>query len=175
MSAPVTDQRALRRLFGHFPSGLVTVAALGQRGPVGVLVSSFTSVSLDPPLVSVSIGQSSSTLPTLRDASHWGLSVLAEDQTHVADRFRLPAAERFGGLDWVADDDGAVHLTGAVASLTVTPADLISAGDHVIALLNLTRYRTPQGSPDPDTASGPLVFHHSRFHRIDRSRTPHNR
>lgn len=162
-AAPVDDPRALRQLFGHVPSGLVTVAALGADGPVGVVVSSFTSVSLDPPLVSVNIGRSSSTLPVLRAASRWGLSVLAEDQGPVADRFRLPAAERFRDLDWIADSGGAVHVVGAVATLTTTPVNVIAAGDHDIAILALTDYTHPA------TARRPLVFHRSRFHRLDRS------
>ena len=90
MSAPATDGAALRHLFGHVPSGLVTVAVLGPDGPTGLLVATFTPVSLDPPLVSVTIGRGSSTFPVLRARSHWGLSVLADHQHHVADRFRLP-------------------------------------------------------------------------------------
>lgn len=159
---PAPDPAALRRLFGHVPAGLVTVAALGEDGPLGLLVASFTPVSLTPPLVSVNIGRSSSTFPALRDHPCWGISVLSEHQHDVADRFRLPAERRFGELDWTATDDGAVHLDGAAATLTARPTEFIAAGDHVIALLELTGFSTDHRAP------APLIFHHSRFHRLDK-------
>lgn len=160
MSAPATDPAALRHVFGHVPSGVVTVAALGSDGPLGLLVATFTPVSLDPPLVSVNIGRSSSTFPALRAQTHWGLSVLADHQHDVADRFRLPSAQRFTDLDWTATEHGAVHVSGAVATLTARPVQLVPAGDHVIAVLAVDDHRTDSGAP--------LVFHHSRFHRLEK-------
>ncbi|MEZ5211771.1 MULTISPECIES: flavin reductase family protein [unclassified Gordonia (in: high G+C Gram-positive bacteria)] len=168
MSAPARsrsraalDPASLRRLFGHIPSGLVAVAALGTEGPLGVLVATFAPVSLDPPLVSVAIARSSTTLPALRDSSHWGLSVLGEHQRHVADGFRRPADQRFSDLDWSATSDGAIHLDGAAATLTVCPVEFVPAGDHVIALAALTDHAA-------GPTSDPLIFHHSRFHRLDK-------
>lgn len=164
------DPSTLRRLYGHVPSGLVTVAALGEDGPLGMLVASFTSVSLDPPLVSVNLARASSTFPALRDFSHWGLSVLAEHQGHVAESFRRPADQRFAELDWSATAEGAIHLDGAVAALTVRPVEFVPAGDHVIAILALTDFRTggAPGTSLRESPSAPLVFHHSRFHRLDK-------
>ncbi|MFT4199369.1 flavin reductase family protein [Gordonia sp. (in: high G+C Gram-positive bacteria)] len=158
---PATDPAELRRAFAHVPSGLVAVAALGPDGPVGVLVSSFTSVSLAPALVSVNIAHSSSSLPRLRAQPHWGISVLGEDQLDVADRFRLPASERFAGLGWSSTVDGAVHLHGASAGFTTRLQRVIPAGDHAIALLQVDDHF---GS----TTAEPLVFHRSRYRRIDR-------
>ncbi|GAB11177.1 putative oxidoreductase [Gordonia araii NBRC 100433] len=164
MSAPTTaptDPAVLRRAFAHFPSGLVAVAALSPAGPIGLLVSSFTSVSLDPALVSVSIGRSSSTLPHLRDQTHWGISILAEDQESLAEQFRRPAAERFADIGWSSTLDGAVHLHGAAAGFTTRLDRLIPAGDHSIALLEVVDHFAAE-------ANNPLLFHRSRFHRIVR-------
>lgn len=156
-----TDPAHLRRAFAHFPSGLVAVAALGPDGPAGLLVSSFTSVSLDPPLASVNIGHSSSTLRVLRDRPEWGISVLGEDQHAVAEHFRAPASERFTGLGWSSTLGGAVHLHGAAAGFTTRLERLIPAGDHSIALLEVVDHFA-----EPETS--PLVFHRSRLRRIDR-------
>ena len=72
------DPRRLRDAFGIFPSGVVAVAALVDGRPVGLAASSFTSVSLEPPLVSISVAKSSKTWPDLRRSSHLGVTILAE-------------------------------------------------------------------------------------------------
>ncbi|GEE03079.1 oxidoreductase [Gordonia spumicola] len=155
-----SDHAALRRVFGQYPSGLVVVAALGPDGPAGIVASSFTSVSLDPPLVSVNIARTSTTLPVLRGVEDWGVSVLADDQSAVADLLRRPATERFDGIDWTSTDAGAVHIDGVAAGFHTRVHRIVPAGDHVIALLAVTNHFT---SPE----SGPLVFHRSRFHRLE--------
>jgi flavin reductase (DIM6/NTAB) family NADH-FMN oxidoreductase RutF len=73
--ATVRDPQQLRRVFGSFPSGVAAVAALVAGEPVGIAASSFTSVSLDPPLVSVCIAHTSTTWPVLRTASRLGVSI----------------------------------------------------------------------------------------------------
>ncbi|MFT3715104.1 MAG: flavin reductase family protein [Gordonia sp. (in: high G+C Gram-positive bacteria)] len=158
---PALDPAALRRAFAHVPSGLVTVAALAEGGPVGLIASSFTSVSLEPALVSVNIGIGSTTLPALSRRTVWGISVLADDQGPVTEAFRRPSAERFDDISWSASPDGAVHLDGAAATFTAALDRLIPAGDHVIALLAVQDHRS-------DPAAGPLVFHRSRLRRLDR-------
>lgn len=158
-SAP-TDPDELRRAFAHVPSGLAIVAALGPDGPIGLLVASFTSVSLTPPLASVNIGHSSTTLPQLRDQPHWGISILGEDQESITERFRRPAHERFAGLGWSSTIDGAVHLHGAAAGFTTRLDRLIPAGDHSIAILEVADHFAT-------LESTPLVFHRSRLRRIE--------
>jgi flavin reductase (DIM6/NTAB) family NADH-FMN oxidoreductase RutF len=75
---------ALRRAFAMFPSGVTAVCATVEGRPVGLAASSFTSVSLDPPLVSVCIAHTSSTWPLLRAAGRVGVSVLAEGHASIA-------------------------------------------------------------------------------------------
>ena len=157
---PQADEgRALRNVFAHFPSGLVVIAALGADGPVGLIASTFTTVSLDPPLISVNIGRSSTTLPSLAAADHWGVSVLSADQAHIADLLRRPAAQRFDGIDWTSSDTGAVHVDGVTAGFGTRVDRIIPAGDHVIALLEVHHHHA--------TGSDPLVFHRSRFRRLE--------
>ncbi|WP_448223656.1 flavin reductase family protein [Gordonia iterans] len=164
MSAPATaiDPSTLRKVYAHVPSGLVTVAALDEGAPVGLLVATFTPVSLYPPLVAVNVAQTSTTFPALRRRSHWGLSVLGDHQRDVADRFRLPGEKRFAGTRWTATADGAVHVDGSLATLTTRPTEFVPAGDHVIVVLAVDDYDLA------DSPGAPLVFHHSRFHRLEK-------
>ena len=81
------DPAQLRQAFGIFPSGVVAVAAEVDGQLVGLAASSFTSVSLDPPLVSFSIANTSKTWPDLRRASHLGVTVLAHHHGHITQRF----------------------------------------------------------------------------------------
>ncbi|MET9827939.1 flavin reductase family protein [Streptomyces sp. NPDC006385] len=153
------DARTLRQAFGCFPSGVTAVGGLVGGEPVGMAVSSFTSVSLTPPLLSVCIRASSSTWPRLRDRRRLGLSVLAEDQDAACRRLADRDRNRFAGVRWRATPEGAVFLDGASAWFECSLAAELPGGDHTIALLRIHRVRT-------DPATPPLVFHGSRFRRL---------
>jgi flavin reductase (DIM6/NTAB) family NADH-FMN oxidoreductase RutF len=139
MTMTALDPAALRRAFGAFPSGVVAVAARVDGDLVGLAASSFTSVSLEPALVSLSVANGSSTWPVLRRARRLG----------------------FDGLDVVDADGGAVLLRDAVTSFECEVRDEIEAGDHTIVVMELEEVR--QGS------GWPLVFHRSAFARIRES------
>ncbi|WP_240529896.1 flavin reductase family protein [Streptomyces mangrovisoli] len=155
------DARTLREAFGNFPSGVTAVCAVTDEGrPTGLAVASFTSVSLEPPLVSVCLQLSSRTWPRLRELPRLGLSVLGEDQGALCRALAGPEQDRFTGAGWEADDDGAVFLHGAVTWYACTLRAEVPAGDHCIALLEIDRLWTRP-------ASEPLVFHGSRFRRLE--------
>lgn len=153
------DAGALRRAFGAFPSGVVAVVARVDEVLVGLAASSFTSVSLEPALVSFSVANASATWPVLRQAGHLGLSVLAAHHDTVCRQLAGPADQRFDGLDLRPTADGAVLLADAVATFDCSVEREIEAGDHTIVLLRLHAVEDPG-----DTA--PLVFHRSSFSRI---------
>ena len=153
---PTLDPGTLRRAFGAFPSGVVAVAAEGEGRPVGLAASSFTSVSVEPALVSFSVANGSATWPVLRAAGHLGLSVLADHHDAVCTRLAGPAEHRFDGLDLHTTADGAVLLEDAVAAFDCTVHREIEAGDHTIVLLRLHAL-------DDAGDSAPLVFHRSAF------------
>ena len=123
-------------------------------------VSSFTSVSLDPPLLSVCMQNSSSTWPKLRYRPKLGLSVLAEVQAAAGRRLSLKSGDRFAGLDWQVSEDGALFVLGATAWFDCSVHTEVPAGDHTVVLLEVHGLQTK-----PDVA--PLVFHGSRFRRLD--------
>jgi flavin reductase (DIM6/NTAB) family NADH-FMN oxidoreductase RutF len=155
------DPRTLRDAFGAFPSGVVAVAASVKGQLTGIAASSFTSVSIDPPLVSFSIATSSSTWPLLREAGHVGISVLADHHDVLCRQLAGPREHRFDGLPFSVTEDGAVMLDQAVATYDCTIHDEIEAGDHVVVLLAVHGV----GSGDGEH---PLVFHRSGFAKLHR-------
>ena len=155
------DDRTLRDAFGTFPSGVVAVGAQVQGRLVGIAASSFTSVSIDPPLVSFAVALTSSTWPLLREAGRLGISVLADHHDDVCRQLAGPAERRFDGLPIEVTRDGAVLLREAVASFDCTVHEEVPAGDHVIVLLALHGVTAGDGEH-------PLVFHRSGFATLDR-------
>jgi flavin reductase (DIM6/NTAB) family NADH-FMN oxidoreductase RutF len=154
----------LRRVFGAFPTGVTAVAALVDGVPVGLAASSFTSVSLDPPLVSVCVAHSSTTWPVLRDRATIGVSVLGVHQEAVCRQLAARDGDRFTGLGWRATPDGAVLIDGASAWFGCRVEQHIRAGDHDIVLLRVHEL-------DTDHTVAPLVFHAGQFRRLESAST----
>jgi flavin reductase (DIM6/NTAB) family NADH-FMN oxidoreductase RutF len=161
MTTPhVLDPAELRRVYGAFPSGVTAIAALVDGAPVGIAASSFTSVSLDPPLVSVCVAHTSTTWPTLGTAARLGVSVLGADQEKAGRQLAGKGADRFADLAWRATEDGAVLLEGASAWLDCSIDQEVRAGDHDIVVLRVHDL-------DADHDIRPLVFHASQFRRLE--------
>ncbi|MCW2541250.1 MAG: putative flavin reductase [Frankiales bacterium] len=156
----------LRRVLGAFPTGVTAIAALGEDGrPVGLAASSFTSVSLEPPLVSVCVAHTSTTWPALRGRDRLGVSVLGAHQERAGRQLSAAGQDRFLDLAWHTGIDGAVLVTGASAWFECSIEQQIRAGDHDIILL-----RVHDVQADHDVA--PLVFHASKFRRLEREDFP---
>ena len=163
-STPLTtnqdlDAARLREAFGVFPTGVVAVASEVEGQLVGLAASSFTSVSLDPPLVSFSVANTSKTWPTLRQAAHLGVTILADHHGDVCRQLAGPVEHRFDDLVVTTTADGAVTLPDGLAMFDCTIYREVEAGDHTIVLLQL------HAIEHADTAQ-PLVFHRSGFGRI---------
>jgi flavin reductase (DIM6/NTAB) family NADH-FMN oxidoreductase RutF len=153
------DPKRLREAFGVFPTGVVAVAAEVDGQLVGLAASSFTSVSLEPALVSFSIANSSKTWPTLRTSPRLGLTVLADHHHDVCRQLAGPVASRFDGLAVTVSDDGAATLDDGLVRYDCSIHDEVVAGDHTIVLLQLH-------AVDSADTSLPLVFHRSAFGRL---------
>ena len=144
--------RRFRRVLGQFPTGVVLVTAATAEGPTGMAVNSFTSVSLDPPLVSFCAAHSSSTWPRIRAAGAFAVNVLGEHHAEVSRRFARQGADRFAGLGHRPGATGAPVLHGVAAHLDCRLHAVHDAGDHVIVLGRVVDL-------DADDGVRPLVFH----------------
>lgn len=153
------DSSRLRSAYGCFPSGVTAMCVLVDGRPVGIAASSFTSVSVSPPLVSVCVQNSSTTWPVLRGRGRLGLSVLAEGHDQVCRALAMKDGDRFANVAWDATPGGAVFVQGSAAWLDCCIHAELPAGDHSIVLLQIHGLRA-----DPCVA--PLVFHGSRFRRL---------
>jgi flavin reductase (DIM6/NTAB) family NADH-FMN oxidoreductase RutF len=159
------DPQRLRQVFGACPTGVAAVAALVDDELVGIAASSFTSVSLSPPLVSVCIAHTSTTWPALRRAVRLGVSILSAGQERAGRQLAGRQAERFADLPWRATDHDAVLLDGAAGWFETSVENEIRAGDHDIVLLRVHDL-------DADHDISPLVFHASQFRRLDQGEQP---
>ena len=153
------DPVRLRGAFGVFPSGVVAVAAEVDGRLTGLAASSFTSVSLDPPLVSFSIANTSKTWPDLRRANHLGVTVLAAHHGAICRQLAGPVAHRFDGVLASVSGTGAVTLDDGLARFDCSIYREVEAGDHTIVLLRLH-------AVDHLLDDEPLVFHRSGFGRF---------
>jgi flavin reductase (DIM6/NTAB) family NADH-FMN oxidoreductase RutF len=153
------DQSLLRQAFGCFPSGVTAFCGLLDGAAEGMAASSFTSVSLDPALVSVCVANTSTTWPKLAKLDRLGLSVLAGDHAPIARALASKTGDRFGGVDWTATESGAVFVHGATLWLECAPFKRVAAGDHEIVVLQIVAL-----AMYPDVA--PMVFHRSNFHEL---------
>ncbi|HWC21563.1 MAG TPA: flavin reductase family protein [Flexivirga sp.] len=160
ITAPsIIESARLRRVFAAHPSGVTALAATVDETPVGMIASTFTAVSLEPALVSVCIAHSSTTWPTLRKASHLGLSLLSSQQQHAGRALSGHASERFTALDWRESPTGAILLDNASAWFETTLHDVFRAGDHDIVVLRVRDL-------DVDESTTPLVYHGSAFRQL---------
>ncbi|MER5671887.1 flavin reductase family protein [Pseudonocardia alni] len=149
----------LRAVFAAFPTRVVAVCGLPDGAPVGMTVSTFTPVSLDPPLLSLCIQRSSTTWPQLRRSPALGVTVLGEDHEHAALQLSSRSADRFAGTEVHATGSGAVVLPRSCAWFDCTLRTEHPAGDHLIAVLHID----DRGTSDEVR---PLVVHASRFRRL---------
>lgn len=145
----------LREVFGAVPTSVVAVCAMIDGAPGGMVFSTFTAVSMHPPLVSVCVGNSSGTWPLLRRAPRLGVSVLGAWHTTVSTQLAGPYADRFTGLGLRLCDGGGILLDDAAAWLECSLRAEIPAGDHRVALLDIHALGA-------DRATAPLVYRHSR-------------
>jgi flavin reductase (DIM6/NTAB) family NADH-FMN oxidoreductase RutF len=154
--------RRFRCVLGHVPTGVALITATTPAGPAGMAVNSFTSVSLDPPLVSFCAAHTSSTWPLIQAAGAFSVNVLAEHHSEVSRLFARKGADRFAGLGHRPGATGAPVLDGVAAHLDCELHAVHDAGDHVIVLGRVVHL-------DADEGVRPLVFHGGDYCRLQSS------
>lgn len=148
-------------MLGCYPTGVTVITAIDSDGkPVGMTAGSFTSVSIDPPLVAFYPAKSSSSFPRIRAADGLCVNVLTADQEYVCHDFAVRGGNKFGRINWTpAAATGAPLLDGALAWLDCTIERIADAGDH---LMVLARVRDLGSRPGPS----PLVFHRGGYNAV---------
>lgn len=149
-----------REALAHFSSGVVIVTTIDVAGaPAGMTVGSFTSISIDPPLVGFFAGQNSTTLPHVIENGRFCVNVLAEDQHLLARKFAHSGTDKFTDVTWSPATNGAPRLTGAHAWIDCSIHLHQPIGDHDLVVGRVDALVVP-------APSEPLVFHRSTFHGL---------
>jgi 3-hydroxy-9,10-secoandrosta-1,3,5(10)-triene-9,17-dione monooxygenase reductase component len=169
ISKPADRTSDFRTTLGHFASGVVIVAARHQGRPVGLSVQSFASLSLDPPLVSLSVSLTSTTWPAIAEEGRFCASILSADQEALCRRFAVSGADKFASVPWTASPrTGSPRIDGALAWVDCGIQSEYQAGDHrliVADVLDLAR----GGRPGP-----PLLFYQGSFGTLSAPGRPAN-
>ncbi len=126
------DARALRNALGRFATGIAVVMARDEEGLIGVTVNSFSSVSLDPPLVLFSMARTLHTLDRLEKAAAYSVNILLDTQQEISNRFARYAPDQFASVFWEEGVTGAPCLTPVHARFECLPYAHYDGGDHVI-------------------------------------------
>lgn len=149
-----------RQVLGHFPTGVVVIAALVDGRPAGLSVNSFTAVSLDPPLVAFCANRRSASWAAIRRSGSFCVSVLGEGQEALSRIFATRGTAKFDGVGWSAADSGSPLLDGALAWVDCDIEAVHAGGDHEICV---GRVR----SLGVEREDGPLVFYRGGYGRFE--------
>ena len=162
-----TDGREFRRVLGHFPTGVTVVTAACPGGPEGLTIGSFTSVSLDPPLVAFCSGHDSDSWARMRDVGSFCVNVLFDDQADLSSTFASRTGDKFQDVSTRVEATGAPVIEGCLAWIDCRVETIHVAGDHDIVVGRVVALGTADGAADPGTATnGPLVFFKGSYGRI---------
>jgi flavin reductase (DIM6/NTAB) family NADH-FMN oxidoreductase RutF len=148
-----------RAVLGHYPTGVVVVTGFDDGQPTGMSCNSFTSVSLDPPLVGFFPAVTSSTWPSIRNSGRFCVNILASHHSELSRTFSRRDIDRFAGVPWSSGPTGP-RLDEAVAWLDCELFDETPAGDHTLAL-GLVSKMSAAAEVEP------LVFHRGGYARLD--------
>jgi len=156
-----------RHVLGHFPTGVTVITVLDANGePSGMTASSFTSVSLDPPLVLVCVAHSAHSFPAIRDGGRFAVNILSLEQETISRRFAtapvVRGAEKFEGLHYRAGTLGIPLLEDAHAHLECTTLHTYPAGDHTIFVGQVEALSSHGEGP------GPLLYYRGKYRTLHR-------
>ncbi len=142
------DARHFRRACSRFASGITIVTVVGSDGvPHGMTASSFSSVSLNPPLILVCVGSGTKLIDIFREASHFGVNILSEAQRSLSQQFAGSGYDRFAGVTWRAGLGGAPLFPDVLGTIECERYEIVSAGDHDILIGKAMQADYREGEP----------------------------
>jgi|SRR5690606_22508811 len=156
-TARTPDPASMRAVLGHFATGVVAITGIDPHtgAPAGLAANSFTSVSLDPPLIAFCVAATSTSWPLVRAAGIYTVNILSADQEPVCRQLATRGADKFRGIAWEPSPAGAPVLTGSLAWLEAEPEAEHPAGDHTIVVSRVRHLHAADLAP--------LVFFRGRY------------
>lgn len=154
---PTIDPGQFRQVLGSYPTGVCAITAMSADGaPVGMVVGTFTSVSLDPPLVGFLPDKKSTSWPQIEEAGRFCVNVLGSDQQQICRQVSARGDEKFAGVDYTVSENNLPVIAGAIARIECTIQSVIDTGDHWFVL---GRVLSLEVTRDED----PMLFHRGRY------------
>lgn len=158
---PPIDASAYRHVMGHFLTGVTIISAIDPSSgdPVGLAASSFTSVSMDPPLVLFCAGKQSASWAKIQAAGSYCVNILGADDEALCRTFASKSLDKFEGVGWTAGPSGSPILSSALAWIDCVMHEEVDAGDHVVALGRVLDLGAKE-------SSGPLAYYRGGYGRF---------
>jgi 3-hydroxy-9,10-secoandrosta-1,3,5(10)-triene-9,17-dione monooxygenase reductase component len=153
------DDRRFRDVFGYFATGVTIITAIQDDEPVGMAANSFTSLSLDPPLVLFCVAHSSSTWPRIESAGKFAINILGEQHEELSRLFAQKGIDRFGETSWHCGVSGAPVLDEAIAYIDCQFEAEYPGGDHKIIVGRVLDLDMREGAR-------PLLFYKGRYSKV---------
>ncbi|AHF76629.1 Putative oxygenase [Sodalis praecaptivus] len=159
---PVFAPQALRHALGQFATGVTVVTAeQADGGLLGMTVSSFNTLSLDPPLILFSLGRHSTSGVALEAVGRYAVNILSREQASLSNQFARPGGDKWSGVGWRRGGYGAPLLAGALASFECQTHRLYDGGDHIILVGRVMAFHLDPG------AMPPLIFFRGGYHYLE--------
>lgn len=158
----VIDSEELRRVMGHFATGVTVITTKDKEGtPFGLTANAFTSLSLDPPLVLVCIDKAVQCYSCFEESKVFAVNVLSEEQEELSRRFATKGIEKFSGIKWHMGENGVALLDGVIGYIECKVVNSYEGGDHTIYVGEIVHA----------SASGdrPLIFFKGQYQRLPQS------
>ena len=145
------DSGLFRNVLGHFPTGVTAVTAVNDERPVGMAIGSFTSVSLEPPLVAFLPGKESGSWAEIRDSGSFCVNIMGQDQMEVCGVMASRSDDKFANVAWSPGPSGSPVITGSIAYIDCEIEAIHDGGDHDIVVGRVIELEILESKP-------PLVF-----------------
>lgn len=159
-STPLIDARDLRDALGSFATGVTIVTAIMPSGePMGFTANSFTSVSLDPPLILVCIAKSAAGYAAYTSADAFCVNILSEDQHDLSGTFARRGADKFVGVSWRQNQTGSPIIDGGVGHFDCSMHQVVDAGDHAILIGRVVGFDANDKAP--------LCYHRGKYAALE--------
>ena len=152
------DKLDLRQGLGRFATGVTVVTCLGDKGPCGITANSFSSVSLDPPLVLWNIAKVSNSLRAYLAAEHFAINVLGAGQRDLSHHFAQSDHTVFNGIEYTVSEHGVPILPGTIACFECRTHEIHECGDHFIIVGEIDKFRSDDREP--------LLFYSGDYHQL---------
>lgn len=156
------DDRAFRNAMGNFTTGVVIASGMDGEHPVGFAAQSFVSLSLDPPLVALCPGKTSSSWPKIRASGSFCINILGAPQKGICDAMARSGGDKFSDIDWHGGTTGAPIIANCLAYIDCAIEAEHDAGDHTIAIGRVVDFAI-HDIGDEEIALEPLLFYKGRY------------